>query len=396
MTMYSKEESREMLLRYHNLDGNENLSGLDGVRTIMNRIGSIQYDPLQVVSRNADLMLHARVKEYKPEYLHSLLYKEHSLVDGYDKEMCIYNTRDFGRFARIREEQAKQIIFVLTHRGQLGALDILEDVKSFVTENGMTGTKDISIGQGREGSWGHRKLSSAALDYLYNMGELCVADKKGTQKYFDLTERVISKEYYDSFDDMSIEEFLDWYVERRIRSVGFIWNKKGGAWQGHFVQDNALRTAALHRLLEQNKIESFKIDGIESEFYACKELEDYKNQGKQEDYARFIGPLDNVMWDRAMLERIFDFTYSWEVYTPVVKRKYGYYVIPVIYNNRFVARFEPEYVSKAGCFQIKNWWWETGIKPNSRMLEAISAEMKRFSEFLGTECAEGNIKMIGE
>ena len=60
--------------------------------------------------------------------------------------------------------------------------------------SGRTGTKDISIGQVREGSWGHKKLSSAALDYLYNGGELCVADKKGTQKYFDLTERVIRDE----------------------------------------------------------------------------------------------------------------------------------------------------------------------------------------------------------
>lgn len=92
-------------------------------------------------------------------------------------------------------------------------------------KHGKTGTKDISIGEVRENRWGHKKLSSAALDYLYNTGVLTVTYKRGTQKYFDLTERVLDSENLSCDPNMTVEEFLEWYVERRIQSVGFLWNK---------------------------------------------------------------------------------------------------------------------------------------------------------------------------
>ena len=230
MKSYSKEEARNMLCRYHNLDGAEALSGKAGVEKIMKRIHSIQYDPLNVVARNADLVLQARVKDYKEQDLYNLLYKEHKLMDGFDKEMCIYAVDEFSNFEFVRNEHRKQLLRTLEYRSQLGVLDILDDVMDFVVRHGKTGTKDISIGEVRESRWGHKKLSSAALDYLYNSGELCVADKRGTQKYFDLTERVLGRINFQYDENMTIEEFLEWYIERRIQCVGFIWNKTGGAW----------------------------------------------------------------------------------------------------------------------------------------------------------------------
>ncbi|WP_455717868.1 DNA glycosylase AlkZ-like family protein [Anaerosporobacter sp.] len=394
VTTYLKEDAIKMLIRYQNLDGKEELTGIDGVRTIMNRIGSIQYDPLNVVGRNADLVLQARIDNYKPEHLFSLLYDEHSLIDGVDKEMCIYCTRDFGKFTKVREAHTKSVISTLQHRNQMGALDIIDDVKAFVAEHGATGTKDISIGEVRESRWGHKKLSSVALDYLYNTGELCIKEKKGTQKYFDLTERIISNKEYSPFDDMSMEEFLNWYVKRRIACIGIVWDKRGGAWQGHYLDQNDLRKKTLNHLVENGEIDLCKIEGISEDFYAIPELNQGLHDVQKGDYTRFIAPLDNIMWDRTLLEKIFGFSYRWEVYTPVVKRKYGYYVIPVMYNNQFVARFEPEAISKSELFTIKNWWWEPNINPSEAMLESIFCELNRFAKFLGTESSKKNNEII--
>lgn len=395
MKLYSKEEARHMICRYHNLDGAEELSRQDGVKKIMRRIHSIQYDPLNVLSRNADLVLQARVKDYKEQYLYNLLYKEHELVDGYDKEMCIYNVEDFSRFEFVRNEYRKHMILTLKYRNQMGTLDILDDVKDFVSEHGITGTKDISIGEVRESSWGHRKLSSAALDYLFNSGELCVVDKRGTQKYFDLTERVLKSKFLQCDPNMTIQDFLEWYTERRIESVGFIWNKSGGAWQGCFLSENNIRISALQRLLEKNKIEEIQIEGIKEPFYVSSNLKKHMKSQISDAYVRFIAPLDNIMWDRQMLETLFEFTYRWEVYTPVVKRKYGYYVLPVLYNDQFVARFEAEPINKAKEFIVKNWWWELGIKPNDDMKEAIIKEMTHFADFLGVHNSKDNFSKLG-
>ena len=183
MNTYNKTKVKRMLLQYHNLDGTEKLTGIEGVRKIMMRLGSVQYDPLNVVGRNADLVLQARAKS----------------------------------------------------------------------------------------RWGHKKLSSAALDFFYNKGELCVAQKRGTQKYFDLTERIIPSDL-DQMDEMSIDDFLDWYVTRRIQSLGFVWDKNGGAWQGHFLSDKELRKKVLDRLAEKHAISTFQINGIPNTFYACNEM----------------------------------------------------------------------------------------------------------------------------
>lgn len=172
--------------------------------------------------------------------------------------MCIYNTKDFTRFKFVRNEYEKHALHTLKYRNQTGVLNILDDVRDFVEKHGETGTKDISIGEVRESRWGHKKLSSAALDYLFNTGVLTVADKRGTQKYFDLTERVIDSENLSCDPDMTIEEFLEWYIERRIQSVGFLWNKSGGAWQGRFLSKNELRSSTLQTLVEKTGLRKYR------------------------------------------------------------------------------------------------------------------------------------------
>lgn len=383
-----------MLCRYHNLDGTEDLHGKDGAQKIMRRMHSVQYDPLNVVARNADLVLQARVRDYNESHLCNLLYKEHKLLDGFDKEMCIYESEDFSRFRFVRSEHEKRVVSMLKYRNQMGALDILDDVRDFVKKHGKTGTKDISIGEARESRWGHKKLSSAALDYLFNKGELCVAEKRGAQKYFDLTERVLGEENLQCDENMTLEEFLEWYTERRIQSVGFLWNKSGGAWQGHFLSENEVRSSTLRTLLEKNKIDEMKIEGIKEPFYVSKSFQKYMKHKVSDNYARFVAPLDNILWDRKMTETLFDFEYRWEVYTPAAKRKFGYYVLPVLYNGRFVARFEAEPVREAGEFAVKNWWWEADIKPDGDMIETIAQEMERFARFLQVENSKKNIEKI--
>lgn len=394
MTLYSKDEARRMLCRYHNLDGAEALCGKEGVEKIMQRIHSIQYDPLSVVARNADLVLQARVDHYSEAILYDLLYREHKLIDGFDKEMCIYDAKDFARFQFVRNEYEKHAPSIFQYRNQTGALDILDDVRDFVEKHGRTGTKDLSIGEVRENRWRYKKLSSAALDYLFNTGVLTVTDKRGTQKYFDLTERVIDSENLSCDENMTVEEFLEWYVERRIQSVGFLWNKSGGAWQGRFLSEKELRSSALQRLVEKNRIEEIQIEGIKEPFYISKKCKKYMKNQEANSYVRFIAPLDNIMWDRQMLEMLFGFTYRWEVYTPVEKRKYGYYVLPVLYNGQFIARFEAEPIQKAGEFRIKNWWWEPKIEPTDEMREMVVNEMARFAEFLQVDYSPKNITKL--
>jgi len=193
---------------------------------------------------------------------------------------------------------------------------------------------------------------------------------------------------------MTIEEFLDWYVKRRIASVGILWDKKGGAWQGAYIYDNELRKQTINRLLEQDKLKAIQVDGIDETFYCLEDFFSSIESNREEDYARFIAPLDNMLWDRKMVEVLFNFSYRWEVYTPIIKRKYGYYVLPVLYNDKFVARFEAVPVKESKCFMINKWWWENDVLPNKKMIDTIMKEMERFSVFLDVDlCNENREKL---
>ena len=389
----SLEEARSFLVNYHNLNEVREYRGIDGIIQCFQQLKSIQYDPLNVVGRNADLVLQSRVRDYEPSMLYDLLYRQHRLIDGFDKEMCIYEADEYVNFARVRKANVKRTEATLAYRGQLDALNIVEEVRDYIKKNGMTSSKDLSIGESRESRWGHKKLSSAALDYLYCRGDLAIKEKRGTQKYYDFTDNVLAKELLEADDFIDDTEFLQWYIKRRIQCVGLLWNKRGGSWQGHYLSDKKTRENVINHLVDTKKLQVVYIEGIDTPFYLPYEAQchfNYPNKG----HVKFLAPLDNMLWDREMINRIFHFDYRWEVYTPVDKRKYGYYVLPVLYGTKLIARFEPYKSKKEEPFMIKNWWWEPGITVTDVMLDQIHRSIKNFARYLSVPCKESYTNVI--
>lgn len=381
----SKSEARRFLVNYQGLNDICDYQETAGVLSYIGKVGCIQYDPLNVIGRNADLVLQSRVENYKPSILEDLLYKERSLIDGWDKMMAIYSSSDWPYFKRLRKERVLEIEFALGHRNSLRALEHLDEVKAIVAKEGPLQSNKIDIGSENPGSWGHRKLSSVALDYLFNVGELGIHSKKNTQKVYDLIENLLPEEVLlqEPFD--TDDEFYQWYVYRRLGSIGLLWERNMGGWLGHFISNSKIRNPMLQNLLSEGEIEQFFIEDMKQPFYIRKKDLGYLNSKPKNDSVRFLAPLDNLLWDRLLIKTIFDFEYSWEVYTPVAKRKYGYYVLPVLYNDCFVARFEPEIYRGESEVRIKNWWWEPNITVNEKLIYDLKEGFQRFCRFLGAE-----------
>lgn len=142
------------------------------------------------------------------------------------------------------------------------------------------------------------------------------------------------------------------------------------------------RKSALTRLLKQGKVVEVGVDGIKLLLYMRSEderlLSKIMDSGTPLSRAVIMAPLDNLLWDRRFVEELFDFTYIWEVYKPVAERRYGYYVLPILYGDRFIARFEPGRDKKNGSLIIKKWWWESGVKQSERMRNDLQRCIKRF------------------
>ena len=387
MKTISNEAARNFLVNYQNLNGNGGLKGSAGVMEYMNKVRCIQFDPLNVVGKNPDLVLQSRVKNYRSEVLFDLLYKDRVLYDAADKMISIIPTEDYPAMERIRQKTVEQLKGILTWRNSLAALDLLDEITEYIRENGPLPATKINIGNSVDsGPWGHKKLSSAALDYLYHSGVLGISSKIKTHKVYDLSERLFAKELLETPDPFASEhDFAKWYIKRRIGAVGMVWNKNGGTWLGFYVQDTKLRTQVLQDLVEEGELLELEVEGSKEKFYIRKEDEGLLGKPARNNVAQFLAPLDNLTWDRGMIKELFDFEYTWEVYTPAAKRKYGYYVLPVLYKNRFVGRFEPEPNRGKTPLVIKNWWWEEGVEITDQMITAIKDAFERFSKFLGVE-----------
>lgn len=394
MIQLTVKEAQRYLVTYQGLDhystGNPKKLTLELFETI----GSIQYDPLNVVGRNPDLVLQSRIKSYTPSILNDLLYKDRKLVDGWDKMLSIYSITDFSKFEIVRQAMGEDIEKILKHRNSSASLEIIDPVLNFLKSNGPTQASEMDFGSGGTGVWGHRKLSSATLDYLFHLGKVGVYNKKNTQKIYDLIENLFPSELIttdSSFE--TTESFMTWYVHRRIRSIGLIWNKNGGGWLGHFICKKTLRTPAIDTLVNNGALLECRIEHSNDIFYIPAEglniLENIRSKKTTPKQVKFIAPLDNLLWDRDMIEQLFNFKYRWEVYTPIIKREFGYYVLPVLYGHTFIGRIEFEQQRLSDPLVIKNWWLEPSVSPSKTIQIALHKALKIFARYCGSDTIEG-------
>lgn len=376
----SKQEARELIVKYHMINTNDHPKGMDGIRHIFDRLQSIQYDPLNVVGTNPELVLQSRILDFNKNLLDRALYEERLLIDAWDKQMCIYQTKDFPLMSRIRKHRGKLEIDTLNYRLQIDALSYIDQILEIIEEKGPIYAKDIKLGESIKHKWGQTKPSSATLDYLFQVGKIGVFNKKNTMKQYDLIERLIH--HHDDEDAFESDElFAEYYLLRRIKSMGLVSNKNGVHFSGLFIDKKEDRTEYLNRLLHKELIVEVEIESLKGNYYVFNEALKLHNQ--IENRVSFLAPLDNMIWDRNLLKDLFDFEYTWEVYTPKVNHKYGYYVLPILYGSTFIGRIEFDQQRNSDTLRVKNIWYENGFKITKNYENEFNRALHKFSAYLG-------------
>lgn len=378
--MMTKKEARDFMVGYHLINIRKQPIGKNGVIDVFNKIKSIQYDPLNVVGRNSDLVLQSRVKKYEKTYLEDLLYKNRLLVDGWDKQMCIYQTHEMPKFRRIREERGIGAIHTLKYRLQIEALDYVDEVLEYIKINGPSFSSSIKIGETKKHKWGHTKPSSATLDYLFHIGKLGIRSKKNTSKQYDLIENLFSSKHLSEYRFSKDDEFIKWYLLRRISSMGLVSLKSGVMWSGVHISGKSNRVKYINELVEKGLVTKVIVEGINEDLYCLTEFLLKKEEIKKK--ISFIAPLDNLIWDRNLTKKLFDFDYKWEVYTPIVNRKYGYYVLPILYGSDFIGRIEFEMHRNHDVLVVKNIWWENSKEQTILIKGKLDKALLLFQEYL--------------
>jgi hypothetical protein len=363
------------------------LEGKAGVLKYVRRVGCIQFDPLDVVGRNPELVLQARVAGFRPPMLEELLYGERRLVDGWDKNMSIYPVEDWPYFRRHREVARES-----PGKSAQAVESVLPQVRRAVEARGPLSSIDLDLDRTVDWSWAPTRLARAALDSMYALGELIIHHRVHTRKVYDFASRHLPESLLSAPDpNQTREQYHDWFVCRRIGSVGLMWDRAGGAWLGNRGVKSPQRHAALARLLEQERVVQVRVEGIKPSFFVRKEDKPRLRQVLDTETLAFsprvvlLAPLDNLLWDRRLVEELFGFSYTWEVYKPADEREYGYYVLPVLYGDRFVARCEPTFDQETRVLSVEGWWWEADVEPDAAMVAALTEGLREFMHYLGAD-----------
>ena len=389
MFTITKRQATRFILAKQGLIGSYRFIGKEGAYEYIRQTGCIQFDPVDVCGKNAELTLQSRVKGFKKAMLSELLYKDRSLMDYADKELSIWPTEDWPYFSSYRDRSLQM------SDSFEGLQELKEKAIAYIKENGPVCSDTLPI-EGEiywhstmhwSGNW--QKKSQAArsvLEQLYTDGELIIHHKNGSRKYYDLAEKYIPSAILKAENPCKNDlNFLSWRVLRRIGAVGLLWDKNSPAFLGIELKADTRKTV-LDSLASDKKILPVMVEGIKAPFYYVAEDEALmrdilEDRADLKPRMSFIAPLDPLLWDKALILSLWDFRYSWEIYTPADKRKYGYYTLPIIYGDRFVGRIEAVPNRKEGVLYVKGLWWEPGVRQTKAMNAALERALKQFAKF---------------
>ena len=376
----SNKQARQFILLKQGLMGKYKFIEESGVYGYIKQAGCIQFDPIDICGKNAELVLQSRVEGFSKEMLYNLLYKDRKIIDYFDKNMSIFCIDDWRCFSRVRAS------YHIYGRSMDKVNEASGKIKSILKERGFVSSKDIDFNEKVDWSGNPTTLSRAALETMYFRGELIIHHKKGSIKHYALAREYISNEILNGRDpNLTEEEHLEWRVLRRIGAVGMLWNKPSDAFLGIDDLKAANRNLIFEKLFKSDRIIKIQIENIPEIFYCLstdRSLIDMVLYNNEFEYrTEFIAALDNMMWDRKIIKKIFDFEYKWEIYTPIVKRKYSYYVLPVLSGDRFIGRIEIINDKKLKQLVVKNIWFEDDIDNPNAFSEKIYECLERFSEF---------------
>lgn len=378
----SRQTARQVLLTWQGLYPPRSWKGKKGVKSFFQRVRSIQFDPINVVGRNPDLVLQSRVDDYVPALLDELLYQDRYLLDSWDKMASISLIADWPNFTRHRARMEEQ--FGVPSQV---VMSIAPLVLNQIEKEGPQSSLDFDIEQKTDWAWGPTRVTRAGLEGLYRMGQLGVHHRVNNRRYFDLIENLLPEELLSAPDPhKDLEAYQRWHVHRRIGSMGLVHPNAGEQWGGMIGVKSVRRREILRDLTAEGELALIEINGLEGdEFYMRREdLQLIQRQitTRKKKRAALIAPLDNLLWDRKNLKRLFDFSYVWEVYKPKNKRDYGYYVLPILYGESFIGRIDPSFDREKRQLILNDWWWEEGVKVDQEMADALGECLKRFLVYL--------------
>jgi len=372
------------------LDDPRRKATASAVYQVIERMGYVQIDSINIVERAHHLTLAARLQGYRPAMLTRLLERERQLFEHWTHDACaipiLWYPHWKPRFERYRRK-------VLEHPWWLSRVGpepqrVFDHVLDRIMREGPLMAKDFEDERpaGTDKTWWGWKPHKAALEYLWRTGELAVARRVNFHKVYELAART-----YPAAHDAprpSKEEHLEWACRSALERLGTA---------------TASEIAAFWRALPLEKVRAWCERAAAGGEIAAVRIEPADGSPPWNAYAvpdwearaaalpaappriRLLSPFDPILRDRRRTLRLFGYDYRFEAFVPQEKRQHGYYILPILEGERLVGRLDPKLHRERGLLEVRGLWWEPGVRESKGRRAALEGALERLGRLVGAE-----------
>jgi uncharacterized protein YcaQ len=369
---------RRYVVAHQRFATRDRTSGATDVAATIARLGCVQLDSISTVDRAHRLTLGSRLGRYPVGTMTRLL-GEARIFEYWAHEACLLPIEDYPLFKRRMVELSDRHWWGRERLDRKTEAHVLEAIR----ERGALPSRAFEGRGPMPGEMWNWKPAKRALEHLFAAGEVVVAGRDGFQRLYDLPERVIPKRYLDA-PAPSEEEFRRGYALRAVESRGALTEAgiaehcrlPGGAGGMRPVVDSLVEAGLVRRVAVA--------DGGAPVVVPASAVVD----GRVPAGGVLLSPFDNLLWDRAFVERVFGFRHVIEVYKREHERVYGYYVLPFLYGDRLVGRADLKADRKESVLRVKAFHLEPGVRGSHSLRDAFDRVLGRLARSLRIERVE--------
>jgi uncharacterized protein YcaQ len=356
---------------------------------LIERIGFVQIDSIRTVARAHDLILFSRRQSYRPEALKHLLERDRALFEHWTHDASIVPVHLFPHWQHRFNRDAERLRLGWQRWFRDGYEDQFDTILTRIRDDGPVTCSDVGQGEARgKGGWWDWHPSKTALEWLWRTGVLSITRRENFQKVYDLTERVIPAPHCDAQTDAAAH--IDWACTSALDRLGFATAGELAAFWAAIppaaARDWCVGAAREGRIAE---IYIEAADGSLRRTFARPDvLAEAASLPPAPARVRILSPFDPALRDRARAERLFGFSYRIEVFVPEAKRRYGYYVFPVLEGDQIIGRIDAKAFRDDNVLRVRAFWPEPGVRMGQGRVARLEAGLDRLAHFADCDRVE--------
>lgn len=356
---------------------------------LIGRIGFVQVDSIATVERAHHMILFSRRQTYRPAAIKPLLERDRQVWEHWTHDASILPVETFPHWKHRFARDADRLRGNWQRWFREGYEAQFDTILNRIAADGPVTSSDVGEGEARaKGGWWDWHPSKTALEWLWRTGHLAITRRDGFQKVYDLTERVLPETWRRA--ETEAAETVDWACASALDLLGFASTSEVQAYW-NAVPPEAVKVWVSDALARGN-IVAIMVEGADGSLRRALARPDVMEAARAapEPPARLrvLSPFDPALRDRQRAEFLFGFHYRIEVFVPESRRRWGYYVFPLLEGDRLVGRLDAKAFRAEGALRVKAFWPEPGVRLTQARMGKLAAELDRLARFSGCAAVE--------